>query len=108
MAGSVDFDPLGLSTTMDLRWMREAEIKHGRVAMLATLGYTLPELFGLKFPGFDDGLWHANPLKAAEAMPPAIWYKFIVSIGFVEYLSYFGKPMFDGRQPGDIRTRNWQ
>lgn len=107
MAGAVDFDPLGLSTTMDIRWLREAEIKHGRVAMLATLGYTLPEVFGLKFPGFQED-WHANPLKAADAMPPSVWYKFIVSIGFVEYLSYYGKPMFEGRQPGDTCLRNLQ
>jgi len=44
MAGDVGFDPLGLSNIddvgIDLYWLREAEIKHGRVAMLGW-GYIL-------------------------------------------------------------------
>jgi len=39
MAGDVGFDPLNLSGYYSLDWMREAEIKHGRVCMLAFLGY---------------------------------------------------------------------
>ena len=39
MAGDVGFDPLGLSNIdevgIDLYWLREAEIKHARVAMIA-------------------------------------------------------------------------
>merc|ERR1712214_33282 len=36
------WDPLGLSTVGDeetFRWFQAAELKHGRVAMLATTGY---------------------------------------------------------------------
>jgi len=37
MAGDVGFDPLGLSEIddlgIDLYWLREAELKHGRVAI---------------------------------------------------------------------------
>jgi len=33
-------------------WMREAELKHGRVAMLATLGYLAVDL-GMRFPGSE-------------------------------------------------------
>lgn len=33
------FDPMGFSLAIDIRWLREAELKHGRVAMLATLGW---------------------------------------------------------------------
>lgn len=39
MPGDVGFDPLGLSSYFPLDWMREAEIKHGRVCMLAIVGY---------------------------------------------------------------------
>jgi len=39
MAGDVGFDPLNLSGYYSLDWMREAEIKHGRICMLAFLGY---------------------------------------------------------------------
>jgi light-harvesting complex I chlorophyll a/b binding protein 1 len=37
--GDVGFDPLGFSNLMDVKWLREAELKHGRVAMLASLGF---------------------------------------------------------------------
>lgn len=38
MAGDVGFDPLGLSTFLDVKWLREAELKHGRICMLAWTG----------------------------------------------------------------------
>merc|ERR1712183_587288 len=47
------WDPLGLSADGNLETFkrrRETEIKHGRVSMLATMGYITPELVG-KFPG---------------------------------------------------------
>merc|ERR1719271_1071234 len=39
LAGDVGFDPLNLSGYYSLDWMREAEVKHGRICMLAWLGY---------------------------------------------------------------------
>ena len=38
MAGDVGFDPLGFSTFIDVKWLREAELKHGRICMLAWTG----------------------------------------------------------------------
>ena len=35
MVGNVGFDPMGLSTPQNIKWMREAELKHGRMSMLA-------------------------------------------------------------------------
>lgn len=56
MAGDVGFDPLGLSNIddigCDLYWLREAEVKHARVAMLATAGILQVEIFG-PAPGCD-------------------------------------------------------
>mmetsp|Transcript_16768 Transcript_16768/g.45168 ORF Transcript_16768/g.45168 Transcript_16768/m.45168 type:complete len:222 (-) Transcript_16768:332-997(-) len=53
MIGDVGFDPFGLSTIdgeyINLNWMREAELKHGRIAMLATAGWIAVDL-GIKFP----------------------------------------------------------
>lgn len=50
MAGDVGFDPLGLSNIddveIDLYWLREAEIKQCRVAMMAVAGMVWVELFG--------------------------------------------------------------
>ena len=45
MAGDVGFDPLGLAKdTPTLMSMREAEIKHARLAMLAAAGWPISEL----------------------------------------------------------------
>jgi light-harvesting complex I chlorophyll a/b binding protein 1 len=58
MAGDVGFDPLGLSNIndvgLDLYWMREAELKHGRIAMLAAAGALWVELLG-SVPGMPEG-----------------------------------------------------
>jgi hypothetical protein len=47
-------DPLNLAASFDLKWMQEAELKHGRVAMLATLGYIAVDL-GVIAPGAPSG-----------------------------------------------------
>ena len=39
MAGDNGFDPLELGSAYNIKWMREAELKHGRVCMLAFFGY---------------------------------------------------------------------
>ena len=43
--GNLDFDPLGLypENEDEQKSMRTAEIKHGRVAMLAVVGYAIQE-----------------------------------------------------------------
>eukprot|EP00285_Hemiselmis_virescens_P006755 CAMPEP_0173382602 /NCGR_PEP_ID=MMETSP1356-20130122/5115_1 /TAXON_ID=77927 ORGANISM="Hemiselmis virescens, Strain PCC157" /NCGR_SAMPLE_ID=MMETSP1356 /ASSEMBLY_ACC=CAM_ASM_000847 /LENGTH=215 /DNA_ID=CAMNT_0014337031 /DNA_START=39 /DNA_END=686 /DNA_ORIENTATION=- len=48
-AGDVGFDPLGFSDVFDLRVLREAELKHGRFAMLAVLGFVVQEFYTLPF-----------------------------------------------------------
>jgi len=44
------YDPLNLASTYDNNWLREAELKHGRVCMLAIVGFLSVDA-GLKFPG---------------------------------------------------------
>ena len=41
MVGDQGFDPFGFSGWVNLKFCREAELKHGRVAMLAFVGTTL-------------------------------------------------------------------
>lgn len=51
------FDPAGLSTNKTeqrMRWFRESEIKHGRVAMLAAVGFVVQESFHPLFGGSID------------------------------------------------------
>lgn len=46
LAGDVGFDPLGFAGSKNaLYWMREAEIKHARLAMLAAVGWPISELW---------------------------------------------------------------
>ena len=42
--GDLGFDPLGLSTDDNFAYYREAEIKHGRIAMLAAVAWPLQEI----------------------------------------------------------------
>jgi len=82
MAGDVGFDPLGLSNIddigIDLYWLREAELKHCRVAMLAVAGILQVEIFG-PAPGCEAAtakcqmdafwqLWNSHPQYVAFAI----------------------------------------
>jgi len=49
LAGTV-FDPLDLASKYDVNWLREAELKHGRICMLAFLGWITVDA-GITFPG---------------------------------------------------------
>lgn len=71
------FDPLGLATLgsdSTLAWFRAAELKHSRVAMLATTGY-LVQAAGVHFPGMlssdvsFESLSIMKPLDAWDAVP---------------------------------------
>merc|ERR1719409_1464283 len=50
-SGDVGFDPLTISGWFSNDWLREAELKHCRVAMLATLGCIVQDV--MKFPGVE-------------------------------------------------------
>jgi len=50
MVGDVGFDPLGVSDWMPLDYLRESELKHGRICMLAVTGFAATDL-GFKLPG---------------------------------------------------------
>lgn len=54
--GKYEFDPAELSSRYpeQLPWFREAELKHGRVAMLACLGMVAPDLVRLPDAAFSD------------------------------------------------------
>lgn len=66
------FDPLGLATVGSdetLLWFRAAELKNGRVAMLATTGYIV-QAAGFHFPGMlssDISFESLSPMKPFDA-----------------------------------------
>ena len=111
------FDPLNLAasgTQEDFERRRITELKHGRVAMVAFLGYLVPEVY--KFPGylskeldlkFEDV---PNGLNALTVVPGLGWFQMIMVVGWLEagpfaasqsgFAGDFGWPYF-GRQIQD-------
>merc|ERR1712157_539307 len=102
------WDPIGYTAdgnVENFKRRRQTEIKHGRIAMLATMGYITPELTG-KFPGylspsaelrFEDV---PNGLAAISKVPQAGWIQVAAYCLFVEAPAAFsGKPK---PAPGDF------
>merc|ERR1719453_491922 len=113
------WDPLGFSTDCDagkLLFYREAELKHGRVCMLAALGFLVGEQF---HPLFGGNINVPSYIAFQETPLEKFWYIVSVAIAIPEVL--FAIPTFkepvtdgtyrdpdtwtmkeDGRVPGDL------
>merc|ERR1719277_165912 len=100
------FDPLGLSKDGDVgafKRRRATELKHGRVSMLACMGYIVPEYF--KFPGYlapKEGLLFAdvpNGLNALSKVPAAGVTQWFAFLGALELNLLAADP---NREPGDF------
>uniref|UniRef100_A0A6U3AB18 Plastid light harvesting protein n=1 Tax=Entomoneis paludosa TaxID=265537 RepID=A0A6U3AB18_9STRA len=81
------FDPLGLSAGKSdevMQHYREAELKHGRVAMAACLGWYITAS-GVH-PAFNSQL-SSNPLEAARELPFVGWLQFFLGCGAIEWLT---------------------
>jgi len=102
------FDPAGFSTDIDknkLLFYREAEIKHGRICMSASLGFLVAERFHPIYGGAID-VPSVAAGKDARLLP--FWAAVFVLSGAVESLSFdrasYGTDgeLADGQEPGDI------
>jgi len=99
------WDPLGLSADKDeatFKRRRAVEIKHGRIAMYATIGYIVPEYY--KFPGFLSpslGLKFSdvpNGLAALSKLPVLGGAQIIAFCGLIETTGFFqASSTTDGR-----------
>lgn len=68
--GDVGFDPFRFSDFVSVDFLRESELKHGRIAMLAVVGFAAVDL-GLRVyptPDFFEGL---SPITAHDALVQA-------------------------------------
>lgn len=95
------FDPLGLSANKSdetMRLYREAELKHGRVAMAACLGWYVTAA-GVH-PAFQSTL-SSDPLLAAQQLPAVGWLQFVLGCGAIEFLAEQIK-LQPGYVPGDL------
>jgi hypothetical protein len=96
-------DPFGLSANIDQETFdsyRAAELKHGRVSMLAVVGYVVQEV--ARFPGeIAPGLKFAdipNGVAAINTIPALGWMQMFFLIGAVDYYGFLGN--FDaGKNP---------
>ncbi|CAN0138226.1 unnamed protein product [Ectocarpus fasciculatus] len=82
------FDPLNLSDgadPADIKKWREAEIKHGRVAMLASLGVIVAEQYHPLFMGPDYIGPAVDHFQEISAQYPEFWVFSLLGMAFVEY-----------------------
>jgi len=81
-----NFDPLGLSselTVEEVKRFREAEVTHGRVAMLASVGYLVGENFHPLFGGAITGPANSH-LGQVQEVAPAFFFALALAIGISE------------------------
>ena len=103
------FDPLGLVADGDQEKfdrLRLTELKHGRIAMLAVVGFLVQEA-GVRLPGNIDlsGTKFAeipNGYAAIEAIPYAGKLQLFAFIGALEVLVM--RDFVGGEFPGDLRN----
>jgi hypothetical protein len=108
MIGDVGFDPCFLSTKADLMagyfntrinagvnepidgltWYREAELMHGRICMVAVVGFIWPGLFGT-FSGNEwtgvDAYSATNPLEALSTAPSGALFQIFLFMAILEF-----------------------
>ena len=89
------FDPLNLAdwgSAETLQWFRAAEIKHGRVAMVATTGYIVQGA-GFHFPGqlssdiSFESLSSMKPFDAWDQVPAGGKAQILATIFIAEFIS---------------------
>jgi len=126
MIGDVGFDPCFLSTKADLAanyfnglfdnkvnidgltWYREAELMHGRIAQMATLGFIFPGF--ATFPSNEwagiDAYSFTNPLEAATSAQPFGLFQIFVFMSGLEFRR-INKIFRDGNSYTAGASQNW-
>jgi len=103
----------GLDEVESIRFLREAEIKHGRVAMAAFVGHVVQMNYvfpwklttaGDMMPGTD-----LSPPAQWDALPFAAKAQIIAFVGFLEWFNYVNRtdkigefPSFQGKLPHPV------
>jgi len=108
LPGDRGFDPLNFSSNMNtLNWYRESELKHGRLAMLATVGWVISELthnslastFGVdSIVGSNDQV--PSVLNGGlEKVNPLFWLEVVCVAAVLEFVAI---EKGDNREPGNF------
>jgi len=101
---SVNFDPLKFTERAPewIPWFREAELKHGRAAMLATVGFIIPEM--MRIPGEQFSFASVPKVIDAHDALPESMLQIILWISLLEAMTFpalANMNEFD-RRPGDF------
>merc|ERR1719162_212180 len=98
------FDPVGFTTDKSegkVRFYREVELKHGRLGMVAALGFLVGENFHPLFGGDID----APAYLAFQQTPLQTFWPYVVSaIAILEVFSVFSFNSPAGGEPWSIRS----
>jgi hypothetical protein len=98
------FDPAGFTTDKSegkIRFYREVELKHGRIGMLAALGFLVGESFHPLFGGNID----VPAYLAFQQTPLQTFWPFVVTaIAILEVYSVFTFNSPAGGEPWSIRS----
>jgi hypothetical protein len=101
------FDPLGFSTqtsTGKLLFYREVELKHGRVAMLASLGFVVGEQFHPLFGGEID----SPAIYAFQETPlQTFWQAVVTALALPEIFSVFTFAEPGSTAQGLVKNEQW-
>jgi len=88
--GDMGFDPLGIGSwdICNMNFLREAEIKHGRVAMLGFAGIMV-EAAGIKAPGVAETLGGSNDIFEIHnaAVAKGSMGQILLWVGLIEMLA---------------------
>jgi len=107
------YDPLQLCTydptncpDEEFEKLRYAELKHGRCAMLAVVGYLVTDA-GIRFPGAEN---IPSGVAALGALPGIVWLQFFATVVLMETangrMARVGKDFTGTAEfPGDFRNK---
>merc|ERR1719384_1317157 len=102
MVGDKGFDPLGLSDWVPVEWLRESELKHGRVCMLAVVGFVATDC-GLRLPGEMHNVASIDAHDMAVDLGAMTQIgAFILAAECIGFLAILEMLDGSGRKPGDF------
>lgn len=106
--GLADDDFWGMGSDATIAWLRQSEIKHGRIAMFAFVGYCVQSNFVLPWPQHLDGTGapgiDLSPEQQWDALPEFAKWQIFGVIFLLEMWDETGGGTLEhytkGRQPG--------
>ncbi|EEC51848.1 protein fucoxanthin chlorophyll a/c protein [Phaeodactylum tricornutum CCAP 1055/1] len=103
--GDAGFDPFRFSDFLPMDFLREAELKHGRICMMATAGFAAVDL-GLRVYPLPEGYEGLTSVTAHDALVKQggmgqmlLWFSFLEIFDTVAVIQMLNG---SGRRPGDF------